>query len=161
MKRLIAPAAIRRSQGRPNDRVESVMAERTVASKLAIRRSSRLALLVGRIGVATATLVASPHFLQVPPFPKKELPRPIATERTSNFASFAELAHAVKPAVIAVVARTTEVDLASRAQGSPEGPRSRFSTAQASGFFVTGHHHPATRNHFTEGMACIQILPYT
>src|SRR5258708_20502836 len=139
------------------------MIERIVASEFAIRRSSRLvlALLFGGIGAATGPLIGSPPLLQAPPSPKKELPRSVATERTSNFASFAELAHAVKPAVIAVVARTTEVDLASRAQGSPAGPRSRCSTAQASGFFVTGHHHPATRNHFTEGMACIQILPYT
>src|SRR5258707_1244884 len=96
------------------------MIERIVASEFAIRRSSRLALalLFGGIGVAAGTLIGSPHLLQAPLSPKKELPRRVATERPSNFASFAELAHAVKPAVIAVIARTTEVDLASRPQGS-------------------------------------------
>src|SRR5262249_18975676 len=133
------------------------MAERIVASKFAIRRSSRLALLFGGIGVATGTLIASPHFLQVPPAPKKELPRAAATERTSNFASFAELAHAVKPAVIAVIARTTEVDLASRAQGSPEGLRSRSSTSQGSGFFITADGYAVTSNNVIKGSASIEI----
>src|SRR5258707_11432707 len=133
------------------------MAERIVASKFAIRRSSRLALLFGGIGVATGTLIASPHLLQVPLSPKKELPRPIATERTSNFASFAALAHAVKPAVIAVIARTTEVDLASRAQRSPEGPRSRFSTSQGSGFFITADGYAVTSNHVVKGSASVEI----
>src|SRR5215470_3769865 len=133
------------------------MIERIVTSKFAIRRSSRLALLFGGIGVATGTLIASPHFLQVPPAPKKELPRAVATERTSNFASFAELAHAVKPAVIAVIARATEVDLASRAQGSPEGLRSRSSTSQGSGFFITADGYAVTSNHVIKGSASIEI----
>src|SRR5215470_10900694 len=133
------------------------MIERIVTSKFAIRRSSRLALLFGGIGVATGTLIASPHLLQVPPSPQKELPRAAATERTSNFVSFAELAHAVKPAVIAVIARTTEVDLASRAQGSPEGLRSRSSTSQGSGFFITADGYAVTSNHVIKGSASIEI----
>jgi serine protease Do len=133
------------------------MAERIVATKFAIRRTSRLALLFGGIGVATGTLIASPHLLQVPPSPKRELPRAVAAERTSNFASFAELAHAVKPAVIAVIARTTEVDLASRTLGSPEGLRSRSSTSQGSGFFITADGYAVTSNHVIKGSALIEI----
>ncbi len=133
------------------------MAEWTVASKLAIRRSSRVALLFGGIGVATGALIASPHVLQVQLFPKKELPRPIAAERTTHFASFAELAHAVKPAVIAVIARTTEADLASRAHGLPDGPRSRSSTSQGSGFFITADGYAVTSNHVVKGSASIEI----
>jgi serine protease Do len=135
------------------------MIERIVASEFAIRRSSRLALalLFGGIGVATGTLIASPHLLQAPPSPKKELPRPVATERTWNFAGFAELAHAVKPAVIAVIARTTEVDLASRMLGSPEGPRSRFSTSQGSGFFITADGYAVTSNHVVKGSVSVEV----
>src|SRR5260370_11020306 len=133
------------------------MAERIVASKFAIRRSGRLALLFGGIGVATGTLIASPHLLQVAPSTKQDLPRAVAPERASNFTSFAALAHAVKPAVIAVIARTTEVDLASRAQGSPEGPRSRFSTSQGSGFFITADGYAVTSNHVIKGSASIEI----
>jgi serine protease Do len=135
------------------------MIERIVASEFAIRRSSRLALalLFGGIGVAAGTLIGSPHLLQAPPSPKKELPRPVATERTSNFASFAELAHAVKPAVIAVIARTTEVDLASRTQGSQEGPRSRFSTSQGSGFFITADGYAVTSNHVVKGSVSVEV----
>src|SRR6266849_6113760 len=140
------------------------MAEWTVASKLAIRRSSRVALLFSGIGVATGTLIASPHLVEVQLFPKKEQPRSIATERTSlaaertsHFASFAELAHAVKPAVIAVIARTTEADLASRAHGSPEGPRSRFTTSQGSGFFITADGYAVTSNHVIKGSTSVEI----
>jgi len=89
--------------------VESGMAEWTVASKLAIRRNGRVAFF-GGIGVATGALIANPHLLQVQLVPKKELPHFVATEQTPHFASFAELAQAVKPAVITVLARTTEAD---------------------------------------------------
>src|SRR5258708_16577033 len=135
------------------------MIERIVASEFAIRRSSRLvlALLCGVIGGATGPVIGSRHLLQVPPSARKELPRPVATERTSNFASFAELAHAVKPAVIAVIARTIEVDLASRAQGSPEGPRSRSSTSQGSGFFITADGYAVTSNHVVKGSASVEV----
>jgi serine protease Do len=133
------------------------MAEWTVASKLAIRRNSLVALLFGAIGVATGTLIASPHLLQVQLFPKKESLQPVVTQRTPHFASFAELAHAVKPAVIAVIARTTEADLASRAHGSPEGPRSRFTTSQGSGFFITADGYAVTSNHVIKGSASVEI----
>jgi len=134
------------------------MVERIVASKFAIGRSSRFAPLFGGIGVATATLIASANLLlQVPLFPKQELPRPIGTERASHFAGFAELAHAVKPAVVAVIARTTEVDLTSRAPGSPEGPRSRFSTSQGSGFFISADGYAVTSNHVIKGSASVEI----
>jgi len=134
------------------------MAEWTVASKLAIRRNSLVALLFGAIGVATGTLIASPHLLQVQLFPKRESLQPVVTQRTPHFfASFAELAHAVKPAVIAVIARTTEADLASRAHGSPEGPRSRFTTSQGSGFFITADGYAVTSNHVIKGSASVEI----
>ncbi len=81
------------------------MAEWTVASKLAIRRNGRVAFF-GGIGVATGALIANPHLLQVQLVPKKELPHFVATEQTPHFASFAEL----EPAVITVLARTTEAD---------------------------------------------------
>ncbi len=133
------------------------MAEWAVASKLAIRRNSRFALFFGGIGFATGALIASPNLLQVQLFPKKELPHFVATERTPHFASFAELAHAVKPAVIAVLARTAEADLAAGADGSPEGQRSRFSTSQGSGFFITADGYAVTCNHVIAGSASVEI----
>jgi serine protease Do len=109
------------------------------------------------LGVATGALIANPHLLQVQLVSKKELPHFVATERTPHFASFAELAHAVKPAVIMVLARTTEADLASRAHGSPEGLRSRFSTSQGSGFFITADGYAVRCNHDVKGSASVEI----
>jgi len=139
------------------------MAEWTALSKLAIGRRSRVALLFGGIGVATGALFASPQVLQVRLFPKKEqvhfvtTERIVAAERTPHFAGFAELVHAVKPAVIAVLARTTEVDLAARPHGSPEGPRSRFSLSQGSGFFITADGYAVTSHHVIKGSTSIEI----
>jgi len=132
------------------------MVERTAASKRAIRRSSHVALLFGGIGVATGVLIETPLLFQAQVFPKKELPRSLATERISHFAGFAALAQAVKPAVIAVVARTSEVDLTSLAHGAPEGPRSRFSTSQGSGFFITADGYAVTSNHVVKGSVSIE-----
>jgi serine protease Do len=154
VKRLIAPLA---REGWLSDRVESVMAERTVASKRAIRRNRRVALSFGGIGFATGALIASIHLLQVQLFPKKERPQLIATERPPHFAGFAELAHAVTPAVIAVLARTTKADLGSRAHGSPEGQSSRFSTSQGSGFFITADGYAVTCNHVVNRSAAVEI----
>jgi S1-C subfamily serine protease len=150
VKQLIVSLA---REGRLSDQVESVMAEWAVASKLTIRRNSCFALFFGGIGFATGSLIASPNLLQVQLFPKKELPHVVAIERAPRFASFAELAHAVKPAVIAVLARTAEADLASGADGPPEGQRSRFSTSQGSGFFITADGYAVTCNHVIEGSA--------
>jgi serine protease Do len=139
------------------------MAERTVASKPAIRRRSRAALLLGGIGVATGALVASPHLADVDLLAKKQPPhfvaggRTVAVERTPHFAGFAELVRTVKPAVIAVVARTIEPDLASRAQGSPEVQRSRLSTSQGSGFFITADGYAVTSNHVVKGSVSVEI----
>src|SRR5215468_10500878 len=133
------------------------MAEWIVASKFAIRRNNLVALLFGGLGVATGTLIASPHLLQVQLFPKKEPLQSVVTQRTTHFASFAELAHAVKPAVIAVIARTTEADMASRAHGPPEAPRSRFTTSQGSGFFITADGYAVTSNHVIKGSASVEI----
>jgi serine protease Do len=139
------------------------MAQSTVASKPAIRRRSRAALFFGGIGVATAVLAAGPFLLDAELFARKEPPhfaaagRTVAVERTAQFAGFAELVRAVKPAVIAVLARTAEADLASRAQGSPEGQRLRFSTSQGSGFFITADGYAVTSNHVVKGSVSIEI----
>jgi len=133
------------------------MAEWSVASKPAVRRRSHVGLLCGGIGVATGAVIASAHLLQVQLFLKKERPHLVATARTPHFAGFAELANAVKPAVIAVVARTTEADSASRAHGSPEGLRSRFGTSQGSGFFITADGYAVTSNHVIKGSASVEI----
>ena len=76
------------------------MAARTVASKLAITRSSRVALLSGAIGIAAAGLIASPHILDAQLLAKKKPLHSVAAEPAPHFAGFAELVRAVKPAVI-------------------------------------------------------------
>ncbi len=140
-----------------------VMAEGTVTSKPAIRRRSRDGLLFGGIGIATGALVASSHLADVELFAKKEpshfvaAGRTVAIERTSHFAGFAELVRAVKPAVIAVLARTPEADMASQAQGSPEGQRPRFTTSQGSGFFISADGYAVTSNHVVKGSVSIEI----
>jgi serine protease Do len=140
-----------------NDRAESAMAARTVASKLAITRSSRVALLSGAIGIAAAGLIASPHILDAQLLAKKKPTHSVAAEPAPHFAGFAELVRAVKPAVIAVLARTTEADFASPAQGSPEGQRSRFSLSQGSGFFITSDGYAVTSNHVVKGSVSVEI----
>jgi serine protease Do len=140
-----------------NDRAESAMAARTVASKLAITRSSRVALLLGAIGIAAAGLIASPHILDAQLLAKKKPPHSVAAEPAPHFAGFAELVRAVKPAVIVVLARTTEADFASPAQGSPEGQRSRFSLSQGSGFFITSDGYAVTSNHVVKGSVSVEI----
>jgi serine protease Do len=141
-------------RGALNGQVESVMAEWAVASKLAIRRNnSRFALFFGGIGFATGALIAGPNLLQVT---KKEPPH-FASERPPHFASFAELAYAVKPAVIAVLARTSQADLASPGDGSPEGQKSRSGTLQGSGFFITADGYAVTCNHVVEGSTSVEI----
>jgi serine protease Do len=153
MKRLRAPLA---TQGlEDNDRVESVMAAGIVASK--ITRSSLIALLVGAIGIATGSLIASPHILDTQLLARKKPPPSVAAERIPHFAGFANLVRTVKPAVIAVLARTTETDFASRGQGSPEGQRSRFSLSQGSGFFITGDGYAVTSNHVVKGSMSVEI----
>jgi serine protease Do len=136
--------------------VESVMAEWNAESKLATGRNSRVALFFGGLGVAAGALIASPQFLPVQLPPKKELPRFVAIERAPHPGSFAALAHAVKPSVIAVFAHMIEVDSASRARGS-EGQRPRFATSQGSGFFITADGYAVTSNHVIKGSASIEI----
>jgi len=133
------------------------MAEWTVASKLAIKQSGWTALLCGGVGVATGALIAIPHLFQVQSFPKAELSYPIVTEGTAHFGSFAELARAVRPAVIAIFARTAEPDLASRALGLPEGQKSRLATSQGSGFFITADGYAVTSNHVVKGSVSVEI----
>ena len=155
MKRWAAPPAIPGPE--ENDRVESAMAARTVASKLAITRGSRVALLFGAIGIAAGGLISSPHILDAQLLARKKPPHSVVTERAAHFAGFAELVRAVKPAVIAVLARTTEADLGPRTQGSPEGQRSRFSLSQGSGFFITGDGYAVTSNHVVKGSVSVEI----
>jgi serine protease Do len=155
MKRSAAPPA---TPGLEEDgRVESAMAAQTVASKLAITRSSRVALLFGAISIAAGGLIASPHILDAQLLAGKKPPHSVVSEHAAHFAGFAELVRAVKPAVIAVLARTTEADFASRAQGSPEAQRSRFSLSQGSGFFITDDGYAVTSNHVVKGSVSVEI----
>jgi serine protease Do len=155
MKRSAAPPATPGLE--ENGRVESAMAAQTVASKLAITRSSRVALLFGAISIAAGGLIASPHILDAQLLARKKPPHSEVSEHAAHFAGFAELVRAVKPAVIAVLARTTEADFASRAPGSPEAPRSRFSLSQGSGFFITGDGYAVTSNHVVKGSVSVEI----
>jgi serine protease Do len=132
------------------------MDERNVESKLAIRPKG-VALFFGGLGVAVGALFASPQFLTAQLPPKKDGPRFVAVERVRHVGSFAELAHAVRPAVIAVMARTIEGDSLSKARGSLEGQRPRFVTSQGSGFFITADGYAVTSNHVIKGSVSIEI----
>jgi serine protease Do len=133
------------------------MAEWTVASKSPIRQKSRVALFFGGVGVVGGALIAPSQFLPVQLLHKAEQPRSVAVERVPHVASFAVLAHTVKPAVIAVFARAAEVDLNSRVHGSPEGQKSRSVTSQGSGFFITADGYAVTSNHVVKGSLAIEI----
>jgi serine protease Do len=89
----------------------------------------------------------------------KKIPSQVAAgERApQQAAGFAELARAVRPAVIAVVARTTETDPASRAHGSLDGQKSRLVTSQGSGFFITADGYAVTSNHVIKGSVWIEV----
>jgi serine protease Do len=125
-----------------------------------LRRSRSAALLFGGLGIATGAFVASPHF-PLGQFLVAEAPRVVAGERPSHPPSqatgFAALARAVKPAVIAVVARATEIDSASQTHGAADGPRSRLVLSQGSGFFITADGYAVTSNHVIKRSVSIEV----
>ncbi len=133
------------------------MAEWTAASKLVIRRSRRTALLFGGMGAATGALIASPYLPLAQLVAKKEAPHVVAAERNSHVTGFAQLAQTVKPAVIAIIARTTETDAAARIHGLSDGQKPRLVTSQGSGFFITADGYAVTSNHVVKGSVSIEI----
>jgi serine protease Do len=136
--------------------VENDMIERTIAP-LELRRGRRVSLFFCGIGIATGAFIASPHFPLGQMLAKKAAPQVAASERAPQAAGFAELARAVRPAVFAVVARTTEADPASRAHGSLDGQKSRLVTSQGSGFFITADGYAVTSNHVIKGSLWIEV----
>ena len=138
------------------------MIESTVAPQRPVRRTSRAALFFGGIGIATAAFfVAGPHFplgKAEPPLSKatsKATP-PVAGGSLGQASGFAGLARAVGPAVIAIVARTTEADPVSRMH-SVADQRSRLVTSQGSGFFITADGYAVTSNHVIKGSVSIEV----
>jgi serine protease Do len=136
---------------------ENVMVERTVAP--ALRRSRRAALFFGGIGIATGAFIASPHFpLGRMPERKAAPPAPAASERTPQVAGgFAGLARMVRPAVVAIVARTAETDPVSRAHSTVDGQKSRLVTSQGAGFFISPDGYAVTSNHVIKGSLSIEV----
>ena len=133
------------------------MIERIVAP-LKRQQGRRVSLFVCGIGVATGAFIASPHFPLGQMLAKKAAPQVAAGERTPQAAGFAELARAVRPAVFAVVAHTSEADPASRAHGSLDGQqKSRLVTSQGSGFFITSDGYAVTSNHVIKGSVWIEV----
>jgi serine protease Do len=135
------------------------MIERIVAPQRALRRSSRAALFFAGIGIATAAFIAGPHFPHgrpvdeaAPPLTGREGTQ-VAVGQASGFAG---LARAVRPAVIAIVARTTETDPVSRVH-SVADQRSRLVTSQGSGFFITADGYAVTSNHVIKGSVSIEV----
>jgi serine protease Do len=136
------------------------MIERTAASMFALQRTSRAVLFVGGIGIATGAFIASPHFPLGRHLTEKPKPQAVASSERplhADVAGFAGLARLVKPAVIAIVARGTEIDPVARAHGWPEGQKSRLVTSQGSGFFVTADGYAVTSNHVIKGSASIEV----
>ncbi len=122
------------------------------------RRSRRAGLFFCGIGIATGAFIVSPHFPLGQMVAKKTASQPATGEGApQQAAGFAELARAVRPAVIAVVARTTEPDPASRAHGSLDGQKSRLVTSQGSGFFITADGYAVTSNHVIKGSVWIEV----
>jgi serine protease Do len=143
------------------------------ASQPALRRSRRVALFFGGIGIATGVFIASPHFPLGRLTTKQTTPQaaagkraPRALEHVSGQVSpqvsghalgFAGLARTVRPAVIAIVARTTETDAVSRAHSALDGQKSRLVTSQGSGFFITADGYAVTSNHVIKGSVSIEV----
>jgi serine protease Do len=158
------------------------MIEWTVAPQPASRRSRRAALFFGGIGIATGAFIASPHF-PLGRMIATETAQPVvrgqvaasqvaasqvaagqvaagkaaAGEPAAQALGFAAVARTVRPAVIAIVARTTEIDAGSRAHGALDGQKSRLVTSQGSGFFVTADGYAVTSNHVIKGSVSIEV----
>jgi serine protease Do len=135
---------------------ENVMIERTVASQLALR-SRRAALLFGGIGIATGAFIASPHFPIGRMVATRAAPPVAAGERAPLATGFADLARAVRPAVIAILTRAIESDQVSRAHSALDGQRSRLVTSQGAGFFITADGYAVTSNHVIKGSVSIEV----
>jgi serine protease Do len=115
------------------------------------------------MGIAAGAFIASPHFPLGHPLAEKPEPQVLASsavagsERSSQAAAgFAGLARAVKPAVVAIVARATETDPVPH-PGSPDGLKSRLVTSQGSGFFITPDGYAVTSNHVIKGSVSIEV----
>ena len=157
------------------------MIARIAAPARAFRRA---ALLLCGIGIAGGTLVAGPHMLPSGALPSGVLPHgalagghgglrrgapettgaATAGEKTHRVvyphtSGFADLAHTVKGAVIAIVARTTESDPLSRGHGLDS--RSRLVTSQGSGFFISADGYAVTSNHVIKGAVSIEVRTET
>jgi serine protease Do len=135
------------------------MIQRTVAPMFALRQTSRALLFFGGIGIATGAFIAGPHFPLGRLVVEKPEPQVVVSERPSHAvaAGFAGLVRAVKPAVIAIVARATETDPLSRMHGWPDGQKSRLVTSQGSGFFITADGYAVTSNHVIKGSVSIEV----
>ena len=128
------------------------MIERIVTPKMWLRRMRGAALFCGGMGIVAGAFVTGPDLPIWQLLAKK--PPSAGGERPAYAAGFAELARAVKPAVVAIVARGTEVDPASR--GSPDA-KSRLVTSQGSGFFITADGYAVTSNHVIKGSVSIEV----
>jgi serine protease Do len=140
--------------------MESIMGQWIIASKPAIRRNGRGALLFCWIGVATAALLTSAQL--IPDGGQIHFHRAAGIERPpANLAGFAELAQVVRPAVIAITVRTIEDDSVSLSQriphGASDGYRSRFGMSQGSGFFITADGYAVTNNHVVKGSTSVEV----
>jgi serine protease Do len=128
------------------------MIERIVTPKMWLRRMRGAALFCGGMGIVAGAFVTGPD-LPIWQLLAKKSPS-AGGERPAYAAGFAELVRAVKPAVVAIVARGTEVDPVSR--GSPDA-RSRLVTSQGSGFFITADGYAVTSNHVIKGSVSIEV----
>ncbi|MBO0751389.1 MAG: hypothetical protein J2P53_04725, partial [Bradyrhizobiaceae bacterium] len=134
------------------------MTERIVAPPRALRRSPRAALFFGGIGIATGAFIAG-HF------PHGRLLDGAATTlaasegapQAGQASGFAGLARAVRPAVIAIIARATETDPAAKAHSGMPDQRSRLVTSQGSGFFISADGYAVTSNHVIKGSISIEV----
>jgi serine protease Do len=133
------------------------MIERIGALLPVIRRGRRTAMFFGGLGIATGAFIASPHF-PLGRMPAEKAAPPAAVSKPAPQAlGFASLARTVRPAVIAIVAHTTETDPASRAHGTADGQKSRLVTSQGSGFFITADGYAVTSNHVIKGSVSIDV----
>jgi serine protease Do len=139
---------------------EISMGRGIIASKLAVRRNRRGALLLGGLAVAMTALLANAQL--VPDAGRTHLHHAVGIERTPpNLSGFADVVRAVRPAVVAIAARAVEDDPVSFSpripHGIPEGSRSRFGISQGSGFFITGDGYVVTNNHVVQGSTTVEV----